>query len=241
MKLSVVIPCYNERENILKILEKINAVDLGKTEKEIIIVDDFSTDGTVEILRGLPSGHYKIFFHTRNQGKGMALRTGFNHVTGDIVLIQDADLEYDPEDYPKLIEPLLSGEAKVVYGSRERNRHNKKHSGFSFYLGGKFLTWLTNLLYGSRLTDEPTCYKIFDAALLKSIPLTCRRFEFCPEVTAKILLRGIPIMELPISYYPRNSKEGKKIRFRDGVEAIWTLLKYRIDKSTSETTPRTQK
>jgi glycosyltransferase involved in cell wall biosynthesis len=225
MKLSIVIPCYNEKETILKLLEKVEAVDLGDVEKEIIIVDDKSTDGTRELLKSQNSDH-KLVLHGENRGKGYALRTGFEHVTGDIVIIQDADLEYDPEDYKQLIQPIVEGKARVVYGSRERKKNEP--SGKLFLLGGKFLTWLTNVLYGSDLTDEPTCYKVFDATLLKEIPLTCRRFEFCPEVTAKILKRGIDIAEEPISYYPRSKEQGKKINWRDGFEAVWTLIKYRF-------------
>jgi glycosyltransferase involved in cell wall biosynthesis len=224
MKLSIVIPCYNEKDTILELLKRVEAVDLGEIEKEIIIVDDKSTDGTRELLAENTS--HKVVFHECNMGKGYALRTGFKHVTGDIVIVQDADLEYDPNDYRQLVEPIADGKAKVVYGSRERQRNLR--GGAIFFLGGKFLTFLTNLLYGSRLTDEPTCYKVFDRELLQSIPLTCKRFEFCPEVTAKVLKRGIKIEEEPISYYPRSKIEGKKINWRDGIEAVWTLFKYRF-------------
>lgn len=226
MKLSIVIPCYNEIETINRILKRVEAADIGPVEKEIVIVDDFSTDGTRELLKsnGIP---YKVIFHEKNKGKGYALRTGFEHVTGDVVIIQDADLEYDPNDYKQLIEPIFRGECQVMYGSRDR-KENKLHSGAMFYAGGKVVTWVTNILYGSRLTDEPTCYKVFSRELLQSIPLKCERFEFCPEITAKILKRGIKIRELPISYYPRKVSEGKKINWKDGVEAIWTLIKYRF-------------
>ena len=239
MKLSVIIPCYNERETVLTLLKKVENVDLGAIEKEIIVVDDCSTDGTRELLRDLAKDSKNIFlFQERNQGKGSALRAGFRRMTGDIVIIQDADLEYDPNEYPQLIEPILRGEHRVVYGSRERNALNRTHSGNTYYAGGLFLTWLTNLLYGSALTDEPTCYKIFDAALLASIPLQCRRFEFCPEITAKLLRRGIVIKEVPISYHPRRAKDGKKIKIRDGLQAIWTLIKYRyISDITCEISP----
>jgi glycosyltransferase involved in cell wall biosynthesis len=225
MKLSIVIPCYNEKDTIMELLKRVEQVDLGEVEKEVIIIDDKSTDGTRELLIANNTDH-KLVFHERNLGKGFALRTGFEHVTGDIVIVQDADLEYDPNDYRQLIRPIIDGQARVVYGSRER-KHNKP-SGALFHLGGKVLTWLTNLLYGSDLTDEPTCYKVFEAKLLKNIPLTCKRFEFCPEVTAKVLRQGIKIVEEPISYFPRSKQEGKKINWRDGIEAIWTLLKYRF-------------
>jgi len=229
MKLSIVIPCYNEKATVEALLQAVERVDLGDIQKEILCIDDGSTDGTREILQRLASeGRCKALLHERNRGKGSALRTGFAHVTGDIIIIQDADLEYDPEDYPSLIASIVKGHERVVYGSRERHDDNRTHSGWSFYAGGLLLTWLTNLLYRSHLTDEPTCYKVFDASLLQSIPLTCKRFEFCPEVTAKILKRGIAIHEIPISYHPRKAGEGKKIGLRDGLQAIWTLLWYRL-------------
>jgi len=227
MKLSIIIPCYNEKQTILKILKRINNVAIPDIEKEIIIIDDASTDGTRDLLKR-NNKKYKVIFHKKNQGKGSAIRSGLNEATGSIILIQDADLEYNPEDYAKLIQPILHNEAKVVYGSRERNKENKQHSGLQFYIGGLFLTWLTNFLYGSKLTDEATCYKVFDAKILKEISLKCRRFEFCPEITAKILKQGIKIKEIPISYNPRKKTEGKKIGFLDGLHAIWTLIRYRI-------------
>lgn len=229
MMLSIVIPCLNEKNNLPLLLKKIEAVDLGGVKKEIIIVDDYSTDGTREFLEELEkTGAYKMVYHDRNRGKGAALLTGFAQVTGDMVLIQDADLEYDPQDYPALIAPIIKKEYQVVYGSRERNPANRTHSGVLFYLGGRFLSIITNLLYGSKLTDEATCYKVFEAKLLLSLPLKCQRFEFCPEVTARVLKKGIPIKEVSIAYFPRTSKEGKKIRYSDGLEAIWTLIKYRF-------------
>jgi len=229
-KLSIVIPCYNEKETILALLKKVEAADIGDVEKEIIVVDDCSTDGTRELLRSNGIAH-KVILHERNSGKGAALRTGFEQITGDVVIVQDADLEYDPNDYRKLIEPILKGEAQVIYGSRYHyRREDGRSSGTLFFYGGQVVTWFTNILYGSHLTDEPTCYKVFSAELLKSIPLQCTRFEFCPEVTAKILKRGIKIKELPISYYPRTTEQGKKINWRDGVEAIWTLVRFRFFK-----------
>ena len=224
MLLSVLIPAYNEVHNIQNILNKIGEVNIPK---EIIVVDDGSTDGTRELLNTLKSDIIKVIFHEKNQGKGGAIRTAIAHSKGDIILIQDADLEYDPQDYYKLIPVIESGKEKVVYGSRFLNKQNK-HSYFSFFLGGQVVTWITNILYFQTLTDEPTCYKVFDAKLLKSIKLNCTGFEFCPEVTAKIAKLGYKIPEVPISYYPRSISEGKKINWKDGVEAIWVLFKYRF-------------
>ena len=170
----------------------------------------------------------KIVFHPKNKGKGFAIRTGLKHVTGDFVIIQDADLEYDPEDYKKLLKPLLDNKAKVVYGSRNLGKNKHERSYLSFYLGGIFLSKLTNFLYGINITDEPTCYKLFRADIIKSIELKSERFEFCPEVTAKVAERKIDILELPISYNPRSKEEGKKINWQDGLIAIWTLIKYRF-------------
>jgi dolichol-phosphate mannosyltransferase len=224
MLLSVLIPAYNEVHNIQNILNKIGEVNIPK---EIIVVDDGSTDGTRELLNTLKSDTIKVIFHEKNQGKGGAIKTAIAHSKGDIILIQDADLEYDPQDYYKLIPVIESGKEKVVYGSRFLNKQNK-HSYFSFFLGGQVVTWITNILYFQTLTDEPTCYKVFDAKLLKSIKLNCSGFEFCPEVTAKIAKLGYKIPEVPISYYPRSISEGKKINWKDGVEAIWVLFKYRF-------------
>ncbi len=227
MKLSIIIPTYNEKDTILEILAKIEAVNLSAMNcaKEIIIIDDCSTDGTREILRAL-EGKYKILYHEKNRGKGFALRTGIKAATGDIIIIQDADLEYDPEDYGKLIEPIIKGKEDVVYGSR--NLGNNGKSSLSFYWGGRFLSVLANLLYGIRITDEATCYKVFRADILKNINLECERFEFCPEVTAKVAKKGLRIYEVPIRYYPRSIEEGKKINWHDGITAIWTLFKYRF-------------
>jgi glycosyltransferase involved in cell wall biosynthesis len=224
MLLSVLIPAYNEVHNIQNILNKIGEVNIPK---EIIVVDDGSTDGTRELLNTLKSDTIKVIFHEKNQGKGGAIKTAIAHSKGDIILIQDADLEYDPQDYYKLIPVIESGKEKVVYGSRFLNKQNK-HSYFSFFLGGQVVAWITNILYFQTLTDEPTCYKVFDAKLLKSIKLNCTGFEFCPEVTAKIAKLGYKIPEVPISYYPRSISEGKKINWKDGVEAIWVLFKYRF-------------
>jgi len=228
MLLSVIIPVYNERNTILKILEKVKSVKIDKIDKEIIIVDDFSTDGTREILESLKGKDekLKIIFQKKHVGKGFAIRTALKFVEGEIVLIQDADLEYDPNEYPKLIEPILEGKAKVVYGSRVLKKNPK--ASIIFYIGGRFLSFLTNLLYGTNITDEPTGYKVFSTDVLKSIDLKCLGFEFCPEVTAKVAKKGYKIYEVPINYNPRSIKEGKKIRFKDALKAVFTLIKYKF-------------
>jgi dolichol-phosphate mannosyltransferase len=226
-KLSIIIPCYNEQKTLGQLVERVRAVNV---DKQIIIINDASTDGSAEILaKYSDEQNFTIIHHKKNKGKGSAIRSGIMHVSGDIVIIQDADLEYDPNDYLRLIEPIINNETTVVYGSRMLNSENQK-SYTRFYLGGKLVTWFTNLLYRQQLTDEPTCYKVFETGLLKSIDLKCKRFEFCPEVTAKVAKMGIKIKELPISYYPRKIEEGKKIRWYDGLEAIWILLKYRFVK-----------
>jgi len=218
MKLSVVIPCYNEFATIWTLVEKVRNAPIK--EIEIIIVDDASTDGTRDILRSeIESLVDKIIYHKENMGKGAALRNGFSEASGDIVIIQDADLEYDPNDYDKLLTPILNGEAEVVYGSR-RLGGNSNRSYNRYYFGGVFLTWFTNVLYGSRITDEPTCYKVFKFDVLKNLNLKAKRFEFCPEVTAKVLKRGYQIYEVPISYYPRNFREGKKIGWKDVLQEV---------------------
>lgn len=232
MRLSIVIPVYNEKNTIAQILAKLEKADVGAA-KEVIIVDDFSTDGTREILKGYEARH-KVIYHEKNRGKGRALRTGFAQVSGDWAVVQDADLEYDPNDFKKMIEKAERTGAQVVYGSRRFNRKyhyfEGRYSGHVYALGGIFLTWLTNFLYRTKITDEPTCYKMIKMDLLRSIDLKCERFEFCPEITAKIAKRGIRIHEVPINYFPRHKDEGKKINWRDGLEAIWTLLKYKFKK-----------
>jgi len=227
MKLSIIIPVFNERTTISTLIAKVFAADIGRVEKEVVVVDDGSNDGTDTVLKNM-SG-IVLSRHNKNMGKGSAIRTAIPITTGDIILIQDADLEYDPRDYLSLIQPIVDGRAEAVYGSRQLKKSNYKHSGILFFVGGISLTLLTNLLFPSaRLTDEATCYKVFRGELLRDLQLTCKRFEFCPEVTCKILRRGIKILEVPINYYPRGIAEGKKIRLRDGIAAIWTLIRYRF-------------
>ena len=230
MKLLIIIPVFNEKNTIAEILKRIEAVNLG-VEKEIIIVDDFSTDGTREILKAYED-KYRILYHEKNRGKGRALRTGFAQAAGEIIVIQDADLEYDPNDFKIMLAKMIETGGQVVYGSR-RLRHSyfkSRHSGHIYAFGGILITWFANLLYDIKLTDEPTCYKMFKIDLLKSFDLECERFEFCPEITAKIAKRGIKIHEVPINYYPRHKNEGKKINWKDGIEALWTLLRFKFKK-----------
>jgi dolichol-phosphate mannosyltransferase len=221
LSLSVLIPVFNERDTIEQTLERVRS--LGD-EVEIVVVDDCSTDGSGEILER----HEGIVLvrHERNQGKGMAIRTALKHATGEVVAIQDADLEYDPRDLLRLVEPIARGEARVAYGSRFLRGRPKMQ--LPNYICNRLLAWTANVLYGARITDEATCYKVFQRELIQSIPLTCHRFEFCPEVTAKVRKRGEKIIELPISYDPRTYDSGKKIRAWDGVVALWTLVKFRF-------------
>jgi len=230
MKLSIIVPVYNEKNTIEQILQKLENLDLG-VAKEIIIVDDFSTDGTREIIKKY-EGKHRIIYQEKNKGKGRALRNGFAVASGDVIVVQDADLEYDPNDFKVMLAKMNESGVEVVYGSRrlQHSYFKTRHSGHIFALGGIFLTWLTNFLYRIKITDEPTCYKMIRADLLKEIDLKCERFEFCPEITAKIAKRRIKIYEVPINYYPRHKNEGKKINWRDAIEAVWTLLKYRFKK-----------
>jgi len=219
----VVIPCFNAGTTLAAAIESACAQDLP--DSEIIVVDDGSTDGTREKLRALPAiDELTILFHERNCGKGASIRTALAHARGEYVLIQDSDLEYDPSDYPALLAPLESGEANVVYGVRP----DRPERGLRFFLGAKFLTHLTNLLYGADIHDEATCYKVLRRSVLAQMELECRRFEFCPEVTAKLCRMHEKIAEVPISYHPRSAIQGKKIRHADGWLAIWTLIRYRF-------------
>lgn len=221
--LSIVIPCYNERENILNILDRIDESPIP--HKEIIVVDDCSTDGTRDILEEkVKSRVAKIVYHEQNGGKGAALKTGFAHATGDIVMIQDADLEYDPMEYPKVIAPIVEGKARVVYGSRFLDSKAKGY--LANQLANKGLTMLSNLFTHQKLTDMETCYKAFKREIIQSVDIEEKRFGFEPEITAKISDMRIRIKEVPISYNPRTNEEGKKIGFKDGLRAVYCIVKY---------------
>lgn len=223
MKLSIVIPCYNEKENIIKILDKIDLSPIPN--KEIIVVDDMSKDGTRDILEEEVRPRVaKIIYHEENGGKGAALKTGFMHATGDIAIIQDADLEYDPMEYGKVVAPILNGEAQVVYGSRFLNSKAKGY--LTNRVANKFLTFLSNIFTHQKLTDMETCYKAFRREIIQQINIEEKRFGFEPEITAKITDMHIKIKEVPISYYPRTNAEGKKIGFKDGLRAIYCIVKY---------------
>lgn len=231
-KLSIIIPVYNEERTLLPLLRKVHAVFSEYGAKvELIIVDDHSTDQSPLIISEFAEKQdlipITILRHEFNQGKGSAIRSGLTKVSGQFTIIQDADLEYNPADIVKLLDYASVNNAPVVFGSRVLNRTNR-YSYRSFYIGGRLVSWVTNRLYGLHLTDEPTCYKLFNTTLIKSIPLTCTGFEFCPEVTAKIAKMGYDIPEIPISYLPRSKKEGKKIVWWDGVKAILVLLRCRF-------------
>ncbi len=226
LKLSIVMPVFNEKTTIKEILRQVRAVDLGDIDKEIIVVDDYSTDGTVDILKLEVDSSLKVFLHKQNQGKGAAVRTGISKATGDLIIIQDADLEYDPEDYEKLIAPVLKGKAEVVYGSRFTGE--RRNMMFWHYLGNRFLSLVTNVLYNTTISDMETCYKLFTKESLEGINIKSNKFDFEPEITAKILRKGIRIYEVPISYTGRESYEGKKISWKDAIPALWALFKYRF-------------
>jgi glycosyltransferase involved in cell wall biosynthesis len=224
--LSIIVPVFNENKTLLPLLEKVQSVKLRGLQKQIIVVDDGSADGTREILKKLKKPNIEIYYHEKNQGKGAAIRTAIPHTKGDYVVVQDADLEYDPADYEKLLGPLLEGHADVVYGSRFMGTHQA--FVFTHYLGNIFLSAVTTVLYGTVLTDMETCYKVFKGDILRSLTLRSNRFEFEPEVTAKLLKKNYKIFEMPISYRGRGFSEGKKITWRDGFTALWCLFRYRF-------------
>ncbi|MHC4183662.1 MAG: glycosyltransferase family 2 protein [Planctomycetota bacterium] len=229
MKVSIIIPCFNEKDTIEALINTVAQTEIE--DKEIILVDDFSTDGTREILKGpLSAKTQKIVYHERNLGKGAALRTGFKNATGDVVVIQDADLEYDPSEYPNLLDPILSGKADIVYGSRLMSGQPRRVLFFWHMVGNRFLTLLSNMTTNLNLSDMETGYKVFKRDVLAKITLKENRFGFEPEVTAKLARLKFPIYEVGISYYGRTYAEGKKINWKDGFRAIYVILKYRIFK-----------
>jgi glycosyltransferase involved in cell wall biosynthesis len=236
--LSIVMPVYNEQRFIRQIVRQVQAVDLGELQRELVMVDDCSTDGSLEILAEMEGettvDHdlkpfdrpIRVERHQVNQGKGAALRTGFAQAEGGLMIIQDADLEYDPEDYKKLLAPIFKGKAEVVYGSRFTGE--RRNMFFHHWVGNRFLTLVTNILYNTTLSDMETCYKLFTRESLRDIVIKSDRFNFEPEITAKILKKGIRIYEVPISYTGREFDEGKKITWRDGLVALWCLFKFRF-------------
>jgi glycosyltransferase involved in cell wall biosynthesis len=223
--LSVIIPVFNERSTVAEVIRRIRRVDLP-VDVEVVVVDDGSSDGTDKVLEALGDSTVRVINHPHNKGKGAAIRTGLETIRGDLVLVQDADLEYDPADWPKLLEPILRGKSKVVYGSRftgERKNMMPLH-----WVGNRFLSLVTNVLYSTTLSDMETCYKLFDRRVLEGITIVSDRFEFEPEITAKVLRRGYRIYEIPISYAGREVDEGKKITWRDGFGALKALVKFRF-------------
>ena len=228
-KLSIIIPAYNEDKTILKVIARIKKVKINNIVKEIIIVDDSSADNTKNILKDLKGKSIKIFFHKKNLGKGAAIRTGLIKSTGDIIIIQDADLEYNPEEYRRLLKPIMEKKSKVVYGSRlAAIRKDIKNMYKLHYIGNIFLTLMTNLLYGAKITDMETGYKVFRKEVIKKIKLRANRFDFEPEITAKILKKGYKIYEVPINFVGRKFEQGKKITWIDGIKATYYLMKYRF-------------
>jgi glycosyltransferase involved in cell wall biosynthesis len=225
MRVSIIVPVYNEKSTILELLRRVRAVKLS-ISKEVIVVDDCSRDGTREVLRRLKQPQVKVVFHDRNRGKGAALRTGFEHATGDIVLIQDADLEYNPQEYTSLLAPILDGRADAVYGSRFLGGAHRVLF-FWHYIGNKLLTTFSNMVSNLNLTDMETCYKVIRADVLKRVRLRSERFGFEPEITIKLARLGCRIYEVPISYAGRDYSEGKKIGWKDGVAAVFHILRFK--------------
>lgn len=236
MKLSIIIPVFNEEKTILEVLQRVNSLKMSSVKKEIIIVDDGSSDRTVANIKYqiLKIKNIKLIKHFINQGKGRAVITGIKHATGDYILIQDADLEYNPKDIPRLIAPILKGDTKIVYGTRLRrmpsfSRDERTPRFFLHYLGNRLLSLITSVLYGQWITDMETCYKLFPRKAAEKINIVAKGFDFEPEITAKLLRKGYRILEIPIMTKPRGYDEGKKLNtFRDGIIALFTLLKWRF-------------
>lgn len=227
-KLSIIIPVYNEKNFVFELLQKVNSVDLGDIKKEIIVIDDCSTDGTKEILSEKCNNMIdKLLFNEHNLGKGATLKKGFSHASGDVIIIQDADLEYDPSEYEKIVTPIFNNEADVVYGSRFLNK-NQFNGYTQNKIANKFLTHFSNMLTGYKITDMETCYKAFKADIIKSIDIKESRFGFEPEITAKLSKMDVKLIEVAISYYPRTKSEGKKINIKDGIRALYCIIKYGI-------------
>jgi len=226
-KVTVIIPVFNEKDTISALLDRVEKAAFAGLEKEIILVDDFSTDGTRSILDGLKD-KYRILYHEKNKGKGAAVKTAVKEASGDFIVIQDADLEYSPSDYDKLLPFLINDEADAVYGSRFKNSSNDKNFILKNRLANLFLTALTNMLYGCSITDMETCYKAFKREFIQPLKINADRFDFEPEITAKVLKKKARLKEVPISYNGRGHEEGKKINWKDGLQAIWTLFKYRF-------------
>lgn len=223
-KITVLIPVYNEKESLLELLKRVDSVEFG-LEKEIILIDDFSTDGTRELYKDIP---HKVLYHDYNMGKGAALRTGLSEASGSIVIIQDADLEYNPQDYLPLVDLVKNNKADVVYGSRLLDKNNFKNFLFLSLLANLVLSLMTRVLFSAKVSDMETCYKVFKSDVIKDLVIESNRFDFEPEITAKVLKKNIRYVEYPISYSARKTSEGKKIGWKDGVQAIWTLVKYRF-------------
>ena len=226
MFVSVIIPCFNEKQTLKKILEKVQNSKIKI--QEIIIIDDCSTDGTIQILKSIKNPLIKIYYHSQNRGKGAALRTGFSKAEGDICIVQDADLEYDPDDYPRLIKPILDDKADVVFGSRFQGGSPHRVVYFWHRIGNGFLTLLSNVLTDLDLSDMETCYKVFKREIIQSIRIKEDRFGFEPEITAKIAKMNLRVYEVGIAYYGRTYSEGKKITWKDGIRAIYCILKYNL-------------
>jgi glycosyltransferase involved in cell wall biosynthesis len=229
MLLSIVIPCFNEKKTILALLDRVLAATLPRgVEREVIVVDDFSRDGTRDVLEGVSDTRVRVLLHDKNLGKGAALRTGFAAATGGVVVVQDADLEYNPEEYAKLLKPILDGRADVVYGSRFMTTDERRVLYYFHYMGNRFLTFASNVFTNMNLSDMETCYKMFRKEILDKIRIREDRFGFEPEITAKVAKLRCRVYEVGISYSGRTYEEGKKIGFRDGFRAIWCIVKYNV-------------